>query len=220
MTNVTWEQIANANAAIGTMSVKGKDYAQVNQRVKAFRMVYPTGLVDTEILSNDNGICVIRATAGYYAEDGQFVKLATGTAFEVQSSSYINKTSYIENCETSAVGRCLGFCGFGIDTSICSAEELTNALEQQDMQAPAREKPIRIPTEIFGTPIEVVEEPAPKDTREEADYRVLCLRKFKLTALNESCQRKFRTDFRHTPVSKIKALLPEEALNAMEDINA
>lgn len=77
-----------------------------------------------------------------------------------------------------------------------------------------------IPTEIFGTPIEVVEEPAPKpkDTREEADYRVLCLRKFKLAALDVSCKRSFGTDFAHTPVSKIKNVLPESALDAMEDI--
>lgn len=215
MANITWEQIANANTAIGTTPIKGKDYAEVNQRVKAFRMVYPTGLIDTEMVSNDNGVCVIKATAGYYAEDGHFVKLATGTAFEVQSASYINKTSYIENCETSAVGRCLGFCGFGIDTSICSAEEQNNALEQQNPQKSVQAKPI--PTEILGTPIEVVDEPMPKETRSDAEYRVLCLRKFRLEALNESCKRRFGKDFKHTPVNKLKAVLTEEALNAMED---
>lgn len=221
MADITWEQIANANTAIGTTPIKGKDYAEVNQRVKAFRMVYPTGLIDTEMLANDNGVCVIKATAGYYAEDGHFVKLATGTAFEVQSASYINKTSYIENCETSAVGRCLGFCGFGIDTSICSAEELSNALEQQDRQKPAQAKPI--PTELFGTPIEVEEEPEPerpKDTPEEAQYRILCMRKFKLAALDISCKRQFKTDFRHTPVQKLRTVLPDEILMKMEDINA
>lgn len=221
MANITWEQIANANTAIGTTPIKGKDYAEVNQRVKAFRMVYPTGLIETEIVSNDGDVCVIKATAGYYAEDGHFVKLATGTAFEVQSSSYINKTSYVENCETSAVGRCLGFCGFGIDTSICSAEELNNALVQQERNAPAQAKPI--PTEIFGTPIEVEEEPEPKkpkDTPDEAQYRILCMRKFKLAALDKSCINHFKTDFQHTPVKKLRTVLPEEALNNMEDINA
>lgn len=228
MADITWEQIAAANSTIGTMSIERKDsktgktvvkeYAEVNQRVKAFRMVYPTGLISTEILTNENGACVIKATAGYYAEDGHFVTLATGTAFEVQSSSYINKTSYIENCETSAVGRCLGFCGFGIDTSICSAEELSNALEQQGMQRADQTKPI--PAEIFGTPIEVVEEPpVPKDTKADADYRVLCLMKFKLEALDASCVRRFGTDFRHTPVSKLKSVLTEESLNKMEDLS-
>ena len=221
MANITWEQIANANTAIGTTPIKGKDYAEVNQRVKAFRMVYPTGLIETEILSNDGDVCVIKATAGYYAEDGHFVKLATGTAFEVKTASMVNRTSFIENCETSALGRCIGFCGFGIDTSICSAEELNNALEQQNPQKSVTAKPI--PTEIFGTPIVVEEEPEPnkpKDTPEEAQYRILCMRKFKLAALDISCKKHFKTDFQHTPVKKLRTVLPDEDLMKMEDINA
>ena len=51
---------------------------------------------------------------------------------EKESTSYINKTSYIENCETSAVGRALGFMGIGIDASMASAEELVNALVGQE----------------------------------------------------------------------------------------
>jgi hypothetical protein len=62
-----------------------------------------------------------------------------------------------------------------------------------------------------------VDEPMPKETRSDAEYRVLCLRKFRLEALNESCKRRFGKDFKHTPVNKLKAVLTEEALNAMED---
>ena len=51
---------------------------------------------------------------------------------EKESTSYINKTSYIENCETSAVGRALGMAGFGIDTSVASYEEVSNAIAQQE----------------------------------------------------------------------------------------
>ena len=54
-----------------------------------------------------------------------------GYAQEKESSSFINKTSFIENCETSAVGRALGMCGFGIDTSIASYEEVQNAINNQ-----------------------------------------------------------------------------------------
>ncbi len=57
--------------------------------------------------------------------------LATGHAYEKETSSFINKTSFIENCETSAVGRALGMLGIGIDTSVCSAEELQNAIDNQ-----------------------------------------------------------------------------------------
>jgi hypothetical protein len=129
--NITFEQISKANETLKITDIKGKDYIEVNQRVKAFRMVYPTGAILTDMLSNENGVCVFKATCGYY-EDGSFNVLGTGTAYEKEESSYINKTSYIENCETSAVGRALGMCGFGIDTSIASAEEVQNAINNQE----------------------------------------------------------------------------------------
>lgn len=127
----TYEELKQANALIKTTDVKGKEYAEVPQRVKAFRSLYPGGSISTEILSLADGICVMRATCA--DENGSV--LGTGTAYEKEGSSYINKTSYIENCETSAVGRALGFAGFGIDTSIASAEELMNALYQQNLDS-------------------------------------------------------------------------------------
>lgn len=123
----TFEQLMRANARIRTTDIKGKEYAEVNQRIKAFRMVYPDGGIMTQLLSNDNGIAVFHATVS--DNDGHI--LGEGTAYEKENSSFINKTSYIENCETSAVGRALGMAGFGIDTSVASYEEVANAMEQQ-----------------------------------------------------------------------------------------
>lgn len=127
---ISFEDIRKANESIRTTDIKGKDYAEVNQRIKAFRMVYPTGTIETELVSNENGVCVFKTTVGYFNELG-FVVLATGTAYEREDSSFINKTSYIENCETSSVGRALGIAGFGIDTSVASAEEVQNAIKNQ-----------------------------------------------------------------------------------------
>jgi hypothetical protein len=124
---IGFEQIKKANESIQTTDIKGKDYAEVNQRIKAFRMVYPQGTIQTEILSLDGGVCVMKATI----LDGEGNVLGSGHAYEKESSSFINKTSYIENCETSAVGRALGMCGFGIDTSVASYEEVANAIENQ-----------------------------------------------------------------------------------------
>lgn len=132
---ITWEQLAKANTTIKTTNVSGKQYAEVNQRIKAFRSICPGGAIITELLSNENGICIFRATV--YDEEQRI--LGTGTAYEKEGSSFINKTSYIENCETSAVGRALGMCGFGIDTSIASAEEVQNAIQNQGM-APKKEQ--------------------------------------------------------------------------------
>lgn len=125
---ITFDDIQKANETIKTTNIKGKEYAEVNQRIKAFRMVYPTGTIKTEMISNENGICIFKATIF----DEQDNLIATGTAYEKENSTFINKTSYIENCETSAVGRALGMCGFGIDTSLASAEEVQNAMANQN----------------------------------------------------------------------------------------
>lgn len=127
---MTYEELKRANELIQTTDIKGKAYAEVPQRIKAFRSVYPEGCILTEMLSNENGVCVFSATI--YA-DNEHV-LATGHAYEKEGSTFINKTSYIENCETSAVGRALGFVGFGSDTSIASFEEVANAVLQQKQE--------------------------------------------------------------------------------------
>lgn len=132
---IKYLDIAIANETIKTTDIKGKDYAEVNQRIKAFRMVYPDGIIDTTMVSNENGVCVFKAQVGYYEDtyDGCVRWLGTGYAYEKENSSFINKTSYIENCETSAVGRALGMAGFGIDTSVASYEEVANAIQNQEV---------------------------------------------------------------------------------------
>ena len=130
---MTYLDLSIANETIKTTDIKGKEYAEVNQRIKAFRMVYPQGFIDTEMLSNENGVCIFKAMAGYYDIDGSINWLGIGHAYEKENSSFINKTSYIENCETSAVGRALGMAGFGIDVSVASAEEIQNAINNQEV---------------------------------------------------------------------------------------
>ena len=110
-----------------TVDIKGKEYVEVNERVKYFVREYAGWSIETELLSNVDEICVFKATIKN--ENGRV--MATGHAYEKESSSFINKTSYIENCETSAVGRALGFLGIGIDTSIASSDEVANAVKNQ-----------------------------------------------------------------------------------------
>ena len=140
---VTFEELEKACTGLQTTNIKGKEYVQVNERVKAFRKVYPTGFIISTMKSNDNGVCVFEAEVGFYVYDGEERRmhiLGNGTAFEVQNASYINKTSYLENCETSAIGRALGFAGFGLDVAIASAEEVINAVEQQARTATISEQ--------------------------------------------------------------------------------
>lgn len=128
---VEYDQIERVNGLLKKTDIKGKDYIEVNQRIKGFKMIYPEGFIHTQLVSMADGICVMTAEVGYY-ENGEKRILGTGTAYEKESSSYINKTSYVENCETSAVGRALGMAGIGIDTSVASAEEVTNAINNQE----------------------------------------------------------------------------------------
>lgn len=144
MAEITYQQIKEANDSIRTTDIKGKEYAEVNQRIKAFRMVYPTGTILTDMLSNEGGVAVFKCTV----MNGDHI-LGTGTAYEKEGSTFINKTSYIENAETSAVGRALGMCGFGIDTSVASAEEVQNAQLNQKTETKATESQVKIIRELY-----------------------------------------------------------------------
>ena len=126
--SITYEQLKAVNDAINKIPVKGKEYAQVNDRVKAFRQLCPEGSIETDIIAMENGVVTMKAIVK--DENGNI--LGTGLAQEKESSSYINKTSFIENCETSAVGRALGFAGIGVDGSMASAEEIANAILNQE----------------------------------------------------------------------------------------
>ena len=98
---ITYEDIRKANdeARVTPIEVKGKvsTYVEVNERIKAFRKVFPEGFIITEMISNESGLCVFRARVGYYLIGDQEIVLGTGTAYENEGSSFINKTSYIAN---------------------------------------------------------------------------------------------------------------------------
>lgn len=111
-----------------SINIKGKDYIPVVERVKEFRKHHPKFQLATELLSNENGVCVFKASI--YTDEG--LLLATGHAYEKESSSFINKTSYIENAETSAIGRALGNMGIGIEDTYASADEVANAILNQN----------------------------------------------------------------------------------------
>ena len=125
---MTYESLMIANQTITKIEVKGKEYAEVNQRIRVFRMLYPNGSIETNIESLEKGICVMSAVV----KDDFGSVLGVGHAYEKEDSSFINKTSYIENCETSAVGRALGMCGIGFDTSVANADEDLKANKQHE----------------------------------------------------------------------------------------
>lgn len=129
---MNFEELKKINASLKTMDIKGKKYIPVNERVKAFRMLVPDGTIMTEMVKSDTYISdtyiIVKAQILVNGE----VK-ATGYAEEKRGSSNINNTSPLENCETSAVGRALGFFGIGIDTAIASADEINNVARKKEV---------------------------------------------------------------------------------------
>ena len=110
-----------------TIKIKGREYVEVNERLKYFRNNYPNFTLTSEITHIDSEMVVVKASI----IDPDWVTKATGHAHEEKSSSYINKTSYVENCETSAWGRALANFGIGIDSGVASADEVETAIKKQ-----------------------------------------------------------------------------------------
>lgn len=112
-----------------TVTIKDKEYVQVNERIRYFRE--QARFKDYRLISNildlDDTKVIIKAEI----YDGDDRLVATGLARELKDGSFINKTSYIENCETSAWGRALANLGIGVYGSIASAEEVVNAINNQ-----------------------------------------------------------------------------------------
>jgi len=119
-----------SNYKFKTTNIRGKQYVEVNERIKFFRQEkkYDGWGIRTEFPIIDDTQCLCLCTIT--TPDGNVV--AQGHANEEKGSSNINKTSYVENCETSAVGRALAILGIGIDTSIASANEVQDAIAKQE----------------------------------------------------------------------------------------
>lgn len=117
------------NDRLTRTNIKGREYIDVAQRVQGFWELYPEGRISTEMTADDGKRCVFRAEV-YPAKDTPW-PIATGHAYEVNNGRGVNATSYIENCETSAVGRALGMLGIGSTDSIASADEVSAAMQAQ-----------------------------------------------------------------------------------------
>lgn len=88
---------------LNTVNIKGDEYVPVNERIKAFWVLHPNGRILTNIISNIDGLCVM--SAEIYTDKDDTTPTTIGYAYERENSSFINKGSYIENCQTSAIGR-------------------------------------------------------------------------------------------------------------------
>jgi len=113
-----------------TINIKGKEYIPVNERLLHFRSSdeYNMWQIHEEVVSVNDKEGIFKVTIC----DNNGVVIASAHSQEYRDSSYINKTSFLENGFTSALGRALGYLGIGIDVSIASANEVGNAVSNQD----------------------------------------------------------------------------------------
>ncbi len=120
--------------SIKTISIRGKQYVTVAERLRQLHLTVtsdnPGPSIDTKIVYAENGIYIVKATV--IPDVTQPDCFFTGHAKEDESKGQINGTSALENCETSAIGRALGNAGFGSAESIASANEVMNAMHQQN----------------------------------------------------------------------------------------
>ena len=120
-----------------SIKIKGKEYITVNQRLIFFRSQpeYKGWRITEDVVSLDEKEGLFKVTI--INKDG--FEMAVAHAQEYRDSSYINKTSFVENGFTSALGRALGYLGIGIDTSIASADEVQTAVNNQTEKKDERE---------------------------------------------------------------------------------
>ena len=120
-----------------TISVKGKDYVPVSERLKYLAANYNYSINTDYEYFPEQKMWVVKATLTIYKEQSEYVDnvhVYTGLAQEVESGNYkdVNHTSALENAETSAVGRACAMAGIGIDGGIASADEVVKAINRVD----------------------------------------------------------------------------------------
>lgn len=107
-----------------TIDIKGKEYVLVKDRILAFHELYKNGSIITEKTELDTRV---EFKATITPDVDKPTRIFTGHSQATWGDGYINKTSALENAETSAVGRALAFLGIGIIESIASADEVVKA---------------------------------------------------------------------------------------------
>jgi hypothetical protein len=119
---------------VKTISIRGKQYVTVAERLRQLHLSVsndmPGPSIDTKIVYAEGGVYIVKATV--IPDVTQPDCFFTGHAKEDESKGQINGTSALENCETSAIGRALGNAGYGSAESIASANEVMNAMHQQN----------------------------------------------------------------------------------------
>lgn len=102
-----------------------QDYEPVEERLARFWKDHPSGRIRTEIVASDDKTIVMSALI--FRDAGDSLAAANGHAQETPGAGMVNKTSWVENCETSAIGRALANLGYAPKGARASREEMQKA---------------------------------------------------------------------------------------------
>ena len=111
------------NKKLPTISIKGKEYVMVKDRIIAFNEMYPNGVIFTEIVKNDAESVVCKAIV--IPDSREQVRAFTGHSEAYREGQMADVP--VEVAETSAVGRALAMLGIGIIESVASADEIVKS---------------------------------------------------------------------------------------------
>ena len=120
-----------------TIDIKGKPYVVAKEKLLYFHEICPNGAIVSDIVEKtDESITILTKVIPDVDKPERYF---TGLAMEVKGGTFINSTSHVENCETSSRARALSGFGIGIEETCASADEVANAIIQQDEKKVIRE---------------------------------------------------------------------------------
>src|SRR5437764_14768891 len=122
-------------------------YITVHERIEKFYVRFPQGRIITAIIEHDSETGFILMRAEVYREPDDALPAATGHAYELRSAGHVQQGSYVEVCETSAVGRALALLGFEVRRGVASREEMERGARKQAASAAARQAEKPAPTQ-------------------------------------------------------------------------
>jgi hypothetical protein len=124
------------------------NYETVESRLNRFWEQYPDGRVETILMNYDGDSCIVRTIIWKHRDDQN--PSATGYAHEIHTDRGVNMTSFVENAESSSIGRCLANMNFAKQGARPSREEMQKV--ERLTPADSRETPVHTPRGAFATP--------------------------------------------------------------------
>lgn len=131
-----------------------ESYETVETRLARFWEKYPNGRVLTDLIFHDERRFIVKAEIYFDRDD--MTPVATGFAEEIVGASPVNRTSALENGETSAIGRALANCNFASQGKRPSREEMEKVQRYKDEPR----KPAKAPVTFTDEQIKAAAEAA------------------------------------------------------------